>query len=188
MNKEQADNPEIKVFTDGSGLNSQVGAAAVLYHRGNPRPQRVLRLHLGSLLKHVSYKDEAVGLLLGVWMLQNKHIASILPILIYTDSQALINRIMNTSAKPAQYLTNKILFLFWIINLCNVAPDRKCFSLKQISGHSGVAGNKKADEEAKLAALGSSSPANTLPPILCTTLSTSTTTLKQQHACLTASS
>ena len=69
MNKEQADDPEIKVFTDGSGLNSQVGATVVLYHRGNPRPQKVLRLHLGSLLEHTSYKGEAVGLLLEVWML-----------------------------------------------------------------------------------------------------------------------
>src|SRR6516164_8188006 len=94
---------------------------------------------------------------------------------------------MNTSAKPAQYLTNEILSLSQIINSCNVAPGRKPFSLKWISGHSGVASNEKVDKEAKLAALGSSSLAHTLPPILCTTLPTSATALKQQHACLTAS-
>ena len=149
MAEEHDNNPEIKIFTNGSGLEGQAGAAAVLFGRGNPRPHKVLKFHLGSLEEHTSFEGKAVGLLLGVWLLCNKHIASILLILVYTDSQALVNRIKNFFPKPAQYLTNEILLTSQIINHCNVTADRKRFTLRWILGHSGVDGNEKVDKEAK---------------------------------------
>ena len=51
-----------------------------------------------------------------------------------------------------------------------------------ISGHDGITGNDKADEEAKMAAQGASSPWNELPPLLQSgPLLLSSTTAKQHY-------
>jgi len=48
-----------QVFMDGSGVNSQVGAAAVLFSQG--QETRVLRYHLGTLLEHMVIEAKAMG-------------------------------------------------------------------------------------------------------------------------------
>jgi len=58
----------IQVFLDGSGIDGQVGAAVVLYSQG--QDMRVLRYHLGALLKHMVFEAEAVGVLLALHLLE----------------------------------------------------------------------------------------------------------------------
>jgi hypothetical protein len=54
-----ADKADVKVFADGSGIDGNVGAAAVLYKNG--KCTRSLRYQLGTLEEHTTYKAEAVG-------------------------------------------------------------------------------------------------------------------------------
>ena len=52
-----------RVYSDGSGLNNKIGAAAVLYRPNGST--RTLQYHLGSTDQHTVYESEAVGLLLA---------------------------------------------------------------------------------------------------------------------------
>jgi len=53
----------IQVFSDGSGHNGHIGAAAVLFRAGNS--PRVLRYHLGTEEEHTVFEAEEVGLMLA---------------------------------------------------------------------------------------------------------------------------
>jgi ribonuclease HI len=107
-------------------------------------------------------------------------VVGILPISIYTDNQALAKGILDRAPKPTQYLTDEFLSLTEHINSTNLNRNSTPFTLKWISGHSGVAGNKKVDKEAKSAAEGNSSPELLLPPILCSPLPDSAPALRQE--------
>lgn len=184
---EKASDPELKIFTDGSGFEGGAGAAAVLFRKGRAQPARILRYHLGPLTEHTSYEAEAVGSLLAVWLLQNETCTGEREIVTYTDSQAFITATGAQNAKPAQYLMSEYLTLTEKIgtrkpgqaNRDNPRPNK--FNLRWISAHSGVMGNEKVDEEAKKAAQGKSSPTLALPPLLRTPLPSSSTALKQTH-------
>ncbi|KAF8558627.1 hypothetical protein OG21DRAFT_1481317 [Imleria badia] len=55
------------IYTDGSGIEGNIGAAAVLY-TSNRNP-RLLRYHLGKDNEHTVYKAKAVGLTLAAQLL-----------------------------------------------------------------------------------------------------------------------
>ena len=104
---------------------------------------------------------------MGVWLIRTEHIAGHLPIVVLMDSQAIVKRIRTCKMTTAQYLIENFLTLTDRSNITNNAnPNSKRFKLAWISGHSGVQGNKKVDEEAKRAAQGNSSPQHILPPLL----------------------
>lgn len=69
---EEKDDSDIRIYTDGSGFEGNAGAAAVLYRKGSDEPEKVLRLHLGTLKKHTTFEGEAVGSILAAWMLQGR--------------------------------------------------------------------------------------------------------------------
>ena len=74
LEDEQLGEDIIQVFSDGSGLDGQVGATVVMYWRG--QGLRVLRYLLGLLTKqcrHTVFEAEAVGLLLALHMLKYQH-------------------------------------------------------------------------------------------------------------------
>jgi ribonuclease HI len=83
---------EIKIFTDGSGIDENIGAVVVMYRKGRAAPSKILMYHLGSTTDYTSFEVEVVGAIMGVWMIRTEHIAGWLPISILTDSQALIKR------------------------------------------------------------------------------------------------
>jgi len=99
MQKEADSLLEIKIFTDGSAIDQKVGAAAVMYRRGKSALSRVLRYHLGGTDEYTSFKAEAVGAIMGIWMIRSEHIAGCLLISVLTDSQAFIKQAVtcNTS-------------------------------------------------------------------------------------------
>jgi ribonuclease HI len=178
MESEQADQAELKIYVDRSGQDRNAGAAAVMYRKGRENLERTLRYHLGSLEKHTNYEAEAVGLLIAFWMLNNQHIVGRLPVSIYVDSQALLKAIKKVALRPGQYLIKTLLQ-----QAEQVSRDehREKVQVKWISSHRGVAGNERADEEAKRAAQGESSPPHLLPPLLCNSLPYSATAMKQDR-------
>jgi hypothetical protein len=65
-----ADPTRIKVYTDGSGLDGKIGAAAVLYRNGVLKSKR--RLHLGSMKHHTVFEGEGVGMILGLELIREE--------------------------------------------------------------------------------------------------------------------
>lgn len=80
-----------RVYTDGSGIDGMVGAAAVLY-KGK---QITSSIHygLGSLEEHTTFEAECVGLLLGLELLQRER--GIKTSSIWLDGQGVIQAAMH---------------------------------------------------------------------------------------------
>ena len=55
IKEEKKDKADIRIYTDGSGYEGNIGATAVLYRKGVQEPVKTLRFHLGSLKKHTTY-------------------------------------------------------------------------------------------------------------------------------------
>ena len=90
-----------RVYTNSSGLNSNIGAAAVL-HRPNGSTT-MLRYHLGTIQQHTVYRSEAVGLILTAHLL-SKEQDIIKPVSIFVDNQATIKSGDVFQTRPGHYL------------------------------------------------------------------------------------
>ena len=90
IKEEKRDDSDIRVYTDGSGYEGNVGAAALLYRKGTEEPEKILRFHLGSLKKHTTFEGEAVGSILAAWLLQGRPEIGKTAVTSYSDSQAFI--------------------------------------------------------------------------------------------------
>jgi ribonuclease HI len=135
------------VYTDGSGLNGNIGAAAVLYRPNSSTA--MLRYHLGTIQQHTVYESEAVGLLLAAQLLLEEQ-DIVKPVSIFVDNQATIKSSDVFQTKPGHYLID--LFHTNARRMLKTHHLNKCdLTLCWISGHSGIEGNEKADEEARLA-------------------------------------
>jgi len=161
------------VYSDGSGYEGKIGAAAVLYKRGTTQELSTLKYHLGDHTRHTTYEAEAVGAILATWLLQRIPDLAWSSASIYTDNQALIRSSTKRATNSGHYLAEA--FRAAADNL----PCR--IHLKWISGHSEVKGNETADTLAKEAASGQSSPITQLPPLLHHPLPYSATAEKQAY-------
>ena len=115
---------------------------------------------LGSLEKQTIYEAEVVGILLAVWMASQERDAT--SVSIKADSQASVHALRTSRAGPGRYLLEKTHELSTSLRSCN-GPRQQ---LKISWVFDGVAGNERADEEAKAAAVRSSSLEYILPPLL----------------------
>ena len=175
------DDAALKVYTDGSGQDGMTGAAAILY-KGDTVP-KILKYQLGPLERHTTYEAELVGLLLGLWLIRQEPKAGSASI--RSDSQVAILALRAHMMGPGSYLLDEI---------CELSASLRAQSLMYlqlkiswVSGHDGVAGNERANIEAKAAAAGSSSDEPELPPLLHSPLPISITAAKQHfRATLTA--
>jgi ribonuclease HI len=174
INAEAQDTPDIKIFTEGSGYDGKVGASAVLYRKGEHNEHSSLTLHLGKLTEHTTYEAEVAGAILATWLLCSIPGHAHLSVIIYTDNQALIRSLPKCTSGPGHYLTNTL--------RTAINTSSKSLQINWISGHSKVQGNERADELAKLAAQGQSSPATDLPPLLRHRLPLSAAAEKQAYA------
>lgn len=185
IKEEGKDEADIRIYTDGSGYEGNVGAAAVLYRKGVEEPEETLRFHLGPLTRHTTYEGEAVGSILAAWMLQGRPEVGKATVTSYTDSQAFIRSTGARKTKPGQYLVMEYLRLTEVMTDGTdipIRPGTAKFALKWVAAHEGVVGNERVDEEAKKAAQGDSSPREELPPILRRRLPYSASAVKQEFA------
>ncbi|KAF8804019.1 hypothetical protein BYT27DRAFT_7107960 [Phlegmacium glaucopus] len=92
--EEETEEADIRIYTDGSGKNRKIGAAAVL--RFGFCPRKTARHHLGSSDKHTVFKGECVGELLRLRLLHSLGLQVNLnrwKAVIGVDSQAAIQRL-----------------------------------------------------------------------------------------------
>ena len=181
------------IYTDGSGFENNIGAAAVLVKNGTPIKK--IRYQLGSNETHTVYEAEALAVVLALYTLctRNKLLTNLT---IGMDNQAVLLGIQNQKSKPGHYIIDKIHNALQDFQVSQARlrgkrikgykigkgrtklEDRsigwKEWKVKQwcqvefiwAPGHKGIEGNEIADEEAKLAAQGDSSMAKNLPPFL----------------------
>ena len=172
---ESRDDADFRVYSDGSGHDNGIGAAAILYKRGRARPLKSLKAHLGTSEKHNTYEAEIIGATLAVWVLENTPETLGKKISLYIDNQSLIKAVLAPKATPGQHI---------LIPLRSAANRiGRNLTLRWISSHSEVKGNEEADRLAKEAAEGRSSTRLNLPPLLRNPLPRSASALKQEfHA------
>ena len=180
----------IAAFTDGSGYEGGIGAAAVLTVNG--LELRTLRYRLGSETAHTVYEAEIFAVLLALHLI-SQVARPISRVTIGLDNQAVLLGLQNQKPKPSHYLLDKVHDALedlqvtearkrgiaipnyrlgrGRVKLTNGTVGWKDWGLKRwckvkfiwTPGHEGIGGNEKADEEAKLAAEEGSSPRRQLP-------------------------
>jgi hypothetical protein len=98
------ENPDINVFTGGSGIKGKIGARAVLYR--NRWLKTKLQYQLESMQHHTVYKGEGIGILLGIKMIRNEW--GIWLANIYIDNQAFIAAVSLTKPNSGHYIFDAI--------------------------------------------------------------------------------
>ncbi|VDC04045.1 unnamed protein product [Peniophora sp. CBMAI 1063] len=100
---------DIRVYTDGSGLDGQAGAAAVLARfDGLHDIRRTLRYHLGPLSEHTVYEAEALGVILGAHLLATEVERAAKTVSISLDNQPVIRASEQPHrAQPGHYLLDE---------------------------------------------------------------------------------
>lgn len=183
----------ITVYTDGSGIDKQIGAAAVMMLDG--KVLKTLRYRLGHETKHTVYEAEAVAVILGLHLLSHSK-RLLTRATIGTDNQAVLLGMRNQKSRPAHHLMDRIHDLLQDLQAAQARVrkidipgyrmgqgrttlddgsqgwiDWELDTLTNLKfvwtpGHEGIKGNEIADREAKRAAKGQSSEDKLLPAFL----------------------
>ena len=167
----QNDNPDVKVFTDGSGMDGKIGAAAVLYRNG--RLKTKVRYQLGSQRHHTVYEGEGIGAILGTKLMQKEW--GIRSAIIYIDSQAAITATQLTKPTTGHYIFDA---LHEHVDMLRKKHSGLRIKIRWSPGHKGIEGNEQVDEQAKKAITDGSSDTEKLPKILKKPLPRSKTAIK----------
>ena len=96
------DNPNLKIFTDSSGINDKIRASTILYQ--NNRKKATLRYVLGSTNHHTVYESESCNTLLATKLIMNK--TTVNSVTIYTNNRATITASILTKPLPGHYILN----------------------------------------------------------------------------------
>jgi ribonuclease HI len=166
----------IKVYSDGSAQEGKVGAAAILIRPG--KETRKLHCHLGSTEHHTVFEAELVGLLLGLHLIKTEKKRT--KYAIGVDNQAAMTAVATPGNRSGHYLADTFLtaaFTLWKTN----GTANYSLTLRWTAGHVNIEGNELADQEAKLAAEGTTSAASSLPKILRKPLKHNKSAAKQAH-------
>jgi ribonuclease HI len=144
------------VYTDGSGYQGMVGAAAIMTKQTSNSPPNVAeyRRHcLGTLDNHTVFEGELLGTILALDIIHEKRRTTNATILL--DNQAAIQALWQRRPSPGQYLVRE-----FYAQINRLLEHNSCLSIKVgwVPGHKGNIGNELADKHAKTAALGDYAP------------------------------
>ena len=172
------------IYTDGSGFEHKIGAAAVLTKNGFVT--RTIKYHLGADDTHTVYEAEALVVVLGIQALYNTN-KVYHHVTIGMDNQAVLMALRTQKSRPGHHILDCIhnaLEDFQVLQarkrgkrikeyktgrgrskLEDGSLSWKDWNLKQwcrvdlvwTPGHKGIEGNKLVDNAAKLAAKGDTS-------------------------------
>jgi ribonuclease HI/exonuclease III len=155
--EDEQDPAEIRIYTDGSGFDGHVGAAAVLWRMGRD-DEKSMKARVGKMTQHEVYEGEGYGLILGLELLKNEE--NINTVSIGVDNQAAIMAITRLKTKTAQHIFDGIHRKLGAIKRRNPFLE---INIRWTPGHVGIEGNERADELAKEAATGDTTHAYRLP-------------------------
>ena len=154
----------IKVYSDGSAHDGRVGAAAIIKREG--KPDRTIKLHLGTTEQHTVYEAELVGMIMGLYLIKTETRGKIRDkCVLNVDNQAAIVAIKSEMKKSGQHLAANVLQIAKQILDHNRSRNFR-LTFRWSAGHVGIKGNEDADKAAKAAAEGESSDRKDLPPCL----------------------
>lgn len=145
INAQMTTTTGIRFFTDGSGFDNGIGAAAyspILGYIARP---------VGSSETHTVYAGELEGIDAALsLMIRNQDHSNVREATIYTDNQAAIRATCHPQRSSGQYILRRI------IRQLDLLRDPRSgwrVRLQWVPGHEGVTGNEEADRLAKLAAV-----------------------------------
>ena len=96
----EQDHPDVKIFTDSSGMEGEIGTAAVLYRNG--RLKSSVQFNLGQQKHHMVYEGEAAGLLLGTKLMEQEW--GIRSAIFYVDNCVAILATQLTKPAPGHHI------------------------------------------------------------------------------------
>ena len=131
------------IYTDGSGIENKIGAAAYVLTTKETRHH-----HLGSQVQFNVYAAELSAIYIALKSLWNHQIHSTCRI--YSDSQAALKAIDRPHRQSGQEIIRDTLD-----HIDEITNDHKHLQVEMvwIPGHSDIEGNEQADAEAKKAAI-----------------------------------
>lgn len=157
-----SDIPALNFYTDGSGLDGNIGAAAVNLDIGAVR-----RKYVGKMPDYTVYSGELVGIILALELaIDLKDNYPDMPVRIFADNQSAIRTSTSAHTNICQFLLDEILNLHRQLE--------RPLSIHWIPAHIGIPGNEIADTEVKSAAKAVSVTRSTSTfPLITTPISTS---------------
>jgi ribonuclease HI len=170
----QDDTADIKVYTNRSGMDRKIGAAAVLHRNG--RRKSHIRYKLGTQAQHMVYEGEAVGAVLGIKLISKEW--GVRSAILCIDNQAIIKATQLTKPSAGHYIINA---LHESIDALRKKHPGIQLRIRWMPGHKGIMGNEQADKEAKKAITEGSSDCSKLPQFLKKTLPQSKSAAKWMY-------
>lgn len=166
--------PDVKIFTDGSGMEGKIGTAAILYQNGWMKT--TLQYQLGSQRHHTVYEGKGIGAVLGTKLVSKEW--GVRLAIFYIDNQVSITATQLINPTSGHHI-------FDTFNKEIEALKKKHsgiqLKIKWVPGHKGVEGNEQADAQAKKVITKGSSEQGKLPSYLKKRLLHNKSAMKAAH-------
>ena len=135
ITRAQEADEEVQIFTDGSGINDNIGAVAILRRQG--QPDKILHFHLGSKTHYTVYNGKQIGMLLGAEVLRRE--PNVRSVYMGVDNQAAIMATVSRNCYSGHALTD--LFLQTLEPALR-KNNLHTLSVRWVPGHANIAGNE----------------------------------------------